>query len=82
MLNAIGLQNVGVDVFSEREAAAVAGTITAVVANVFGETEADYGRGAKLDRAEGMAAVELNVSCPNTEAGACSSATTPMLSAG
>jgi dihydroorotate dehydrogenase (NAD+) catalytic subunit len=43
---------------------------TAVVANVFGETVAEYVEVcAKLDAAPGVAAVELNVSCPNVECG-------------
>jgi len=43
---------------------------TAVVANVFGETEAEYVEVCeKLDGAAGVAAIELNLSCPNTECG-------------
>jgi dihydroorotate dehydrogenase (NAD+) catalytic subunit len=70
MLNAIGLQNVGVDVFLSEKLPKLREHDTAVVANVFGETEADYVEVcSKLDGAPGLAAVELNVSCPNTEAG-------------
>ena len=70
MLNAIGLQNVGVDVFLNEKLPELREHDTAVVANVFGETEADYVEVcSKLDGAPGLAAVELNVSCPNVEAG-------------
>jgi dihydroorotate dehydrogenase (NAD+) catalytic subunit len=70
MLNAIGLQNVGVDAFLDEKLPALRGHDTAVVANVFGETEAEYVEvREKLDAATGVAAIELNVSCPNTEAG-------------
>jgi dihydroorotate dehydrogenase (NAD+) catalytic subunit len=70
MLNAIGLQNVGVDAFLDEKLPALRGHDTAVVANVFGETEAEYVEVCeKLDAATGVAAIELNVSCPNTEAG-------------
>jgi dihydroorotate dehydrogenase (NAD+) catalytic subunit len=70
MLNAIGLQNVGVDVFLDEKLPALRRHDTAVVANVFGETEAEYVEVCeKLDAATGVAAIELNVSCPNTEAG-------------
>jgi dihydroorotate dehydrogenase (NAD+) catalytic subunit len=70
MLNAIGLQNVGVDAFLTEKLPALRGHDTAVVANVFGETEAEYVEVCeKLDGASGVAAIELNVSCPNTEAG-------------
>lgn len=70
MLNAIGLQNVGIDVFLAEKLPALRGHDTVVVANVFGETEAEYVEVCeKLDEAAGVAAIELNVSCPNTEAG-------------
>ncbi len=70
MLNAIGLQNVGVDAFLSDKLPALREHDTIVVANVFGETEAEYLEVCeKLDQARGVAAIELNVSCPNTEAG-------------
>ena len=70
MLNAIGLQNVGVDAFLSDKLPALRAHDTAVVTNVFGETEAEYVEVCeKLDAAMGVAAIELNVSCPNTEAG-------------
>jgi dihydroorotate dehydrogenase (NAD+) catalytic subunit len=70
MLNAIGLQNVGVEAFLRDKLPRLRDYDTAVVANVFGETEADYVEVcSKLDGAPGLAAVELNVSCPNTDAG-------------
>ena len=70
MLNAIGLQNVGVDAFLADKLPRLRAYDTAVVANVFGETEGEYVEVCeKLDGAAGLAAIELNVSCPNTEAG-------------
>ncbi len=70
MLNAIGLQNVGVDAFIAEKLPALRLHDVAVVANVFGETVAEYVEVCgKLDGAEGLAAIELNVSCPNVEAG-------------
>jgi dihydroorotate dehydrogenase (NAD+) catalytic subunit len=70
MLNAIGLQNVGVDAFITDKLPQLAPYDTAVIANVFGETEGEYVEVLeKLDAARGVAAVELNVSCPNVEAG-------------
>jgi dihydroorotate dehydrogenase (NAD+) catalytic subunit len=70
MLNAIGLQNVGVDAFLADKLPQLRAYDTAVIANVFGETVAEYVQVCeKLDAAEGVAAIELNVSCPNTEAG-------------
>jgi dihydroorotate dehydrogenase (NAD+) catalytic subunit len=70
MLNAIGLQNVGVDAFIGDKLPELRRHDTAIVANVFGETEGEYVEVCrKLDAATGVAAIELNVSCPNTEAG-------------
>jgi dihydroorotate dehydrogenase (NAD+) catalytic subunit len=70
MLNTIGLQNVGVDNFIEEKLPALKGHDTQVMANVFGETLAEYVEVcSKLDQAEGVAALELNVSCPNVEKG-------------
>lgn len=70
MLNAIGLQNVGVDAFIVEKLPQLRTHDTAVVANVFGETEGEYVEVCeKLDSAQGVAAIELNVSCPNVEAG-------------
>jgi dihydroorotate dehydrogenase (NAD+) catalytic subunit len=70
MLNTIGLQNVGVDAFISDKLPALRNYDTAVVANVFGETASEYVEVCrKLDDAEGIAAVEVNVSCPNVDKG-------------
>ncbi|HKQ60084.1 MAG TPA: dihydroorotate dehydrogenase [Candidatus Polarisedimenticolaceae bacterium] len=70
MLNTIGLQNVGVDGFLADKLPALRAHDTAVVCNVFGETVAEYVEVCrKLDGAAGIAALELNLSCPNTERG-------------
>jgi dihydroorotate dehydrogenase (NAD+) catalytic subunit len=70
MLNTIGLQNVGVDAFISDKLPALRKYDTAVVANVFGETASEYVEVcSKLDAAEGIAAVEINVSCPNVDKG-------------
>jgi dihydroorotate dehydrogenase (NAD+) catalytic subunit len=70
MLNAIGLANVGVEAFLADKLPALRGCGTAVIANVFGETLDEYVAVARrLDRAPGLAAIELNLSCPNTEKG-------------
>ena len=70
MLNAIGLQNVGVDRFVDEVLPRLRTYDTAVIANVFGETVEEYvGVCARLDGTEGVHALELNVSCPNTASG-------------
>ncbi len=71
MLNAIGLQNVGVEEFIERKLPLLARyPLCKVIVNVFGYTVNDYiAVIERLNRAEGIAAYELNVSCPNVHAG-------------
>jgi dihydroorotate dehydrogenase (NAD+) catalytic subunit len=70
MLNAVGLQNVGVEAFVREKLPSLRPFKTHVVANVFGERLDEYGEVARhLEDAEGLSAYELNVSCPNTDAG-------------
>jgi dihydroorotate dehydrogenase (NAD+) catalytic subunit len=70
MLNAIGLANVGVEAFLEEKLPALRGHDTVVIANVFGETREEYVAVARrLNGALGLHAIELNLSCPNTEKG-------------
>jgi len=71
MLNAIGLQNVGVDDFVERKLPALARYPRCnVIVNVFGYTVGEYlAVIERLNQAEGIAAYELNVSCPNVHEG-------------
>ena len=70
MLNAIGLENVGVEVFAEKHLPALVERNVRVVVNCFGETERDYVRVVEiLDGLEGIDALELNVSCPNVKKG-------------
>ena len=70
MINSIGLQNIGVRAFVAEKLPALRGIDTAVIANVFGYAVDDYVEVARvLEDAEGLAAYELNVSCPNTKHG-------------
>jgi dihydroorotate dehydrogenase (NAD+) catalytic subunit len=70
MLNTIGLQNIGVDAFIRDKLPLLRERDTQVIANVFGENIDGYVEVcSKLDQVEGVAAIELNVSCPNTEEG-------------
>jgi dihydroorotate dehydrogenase (NAD+) catalytic subunit len=70
MLNAVGLQNVGVRAFVAEKLPALRQYRTAVIANVFGYTVEEYvGVIRILEAAEGLAAYELNISCPNTAHG-------------
>jgi dihydroorotate dehydrogenase (NAD+) catalytic subunit len=71
MLNAIGLQNIGARAFIEEKLPKLREIKeTVVFANVFGYTREDYERTIQiLNEGEGIAAYELNVSCPNTQHG-------------
>src|ERR1700716_3436575 len=71
MLNAIGLQNIGAAAFLAEKLPKLQQMKNIVVfANVFGYTREDYERTIEiLNEGEGIAAYELNVSCPNTEHG-------------
>ena len=70
MLNAIGLQNVGVDYFIEHKLPFLRKFDIKVIANIFGNTVEEYAAvAARLDRADGVHAVEVNISCPNVKKG-------------
>ena len=70
MLNAVGLQNVGVRAFVAEKLPALRQYRTSVIANVFGYTVDEYVSVIRiLEEAEGLAAYELNISCPNTAHG-------------
>ena len=70
MLNAVGLQNVGVRAFVAEKLPVLRNFDTAVIANVFGYALEDYIEVIRvLEDAEGLAAYELNISCPNVKKG-------------
>jgi dihydroorotate dehydrogenase (NAD+) catalytic subunit len=70
MLNAVGLQNVGVRAFVAEKLPVLRKFDTAIIANVFGYTLEDYIEVIRaLEDAEGLAGYELNISCPNVKRG-------------
>ncbi len=70
MINAIGLQGVGVKAFAEKVLPRLRRLKTAVIVNVCGGSEEEYEAVARfLDGQEGIAACELNISCPNVRQG-------------
>jgi len=82
MINAVGLQNVGVRAFVRDKLSALREYRTAIVANIFGHTVNEYAEVIRvLNDAEGVAAYELNISCPNTDAGGAYFGTDPGLAA-
>jgi len=78
LLNSIGLENPGLDTFLSRELPKLRGQGVPVIVNIAGEKEEDYiVLAEELSKAEGIIALELNVSCPNVEKGGLSFGTSP-----
>ncbi|OGX05362.1 MAG: dihydroorotate dehydrogenase B catalytic subunit [Omnitrophica bacterium RIFCSPLOWO2_12_FULL_50_11] len=70
MLNAIGLQNKGVDDFIENKIPYFKKIRTHLIVNIAGESVDDFvALARKLDRVKGVSALELNISCPNVKRG-------------
>jgi dihydroorotate dehydrogenase (NAD+) catalytic subunit len=82
MLNAVGLQNIGVDVFIDEKLPYLRKYDVAVIANIYGETYSEYQKVArKLNSAKGVHALEVNVSCPNVKKGGLSFGCDPKIAA-
>ena len=80
MINAIGLQNIGVRAFVSEKLPQLQQYQTKIIANVFGRTIREYVEVIRvLEGAEGLAAYELNISCPNVERGGAEYGTDPAL---
>lgn len=81
MLNAVGLQNIGVHAFVDEKLPQLRKIKDAVViANVFGHTTEDFEYAIRvLNQGEGIAAYELNVSCPNVKRGGIAFGQDPVL---
>jgi dihydroorotate dehydrogenase (NAD+) catalytic subunit len=70
MINSVGLQNIGARAFVADKLPRLRSLDTPIIANVFGYAAEDYEETIRiLNDAEGLAAYELNVSCPNTKHG-------------
>lgn len=82
MINAVGLQNVGVRRFIAEKLPALRPYRTQVVANVFGKTVDEYAEVIRhLEAAEGVGAYELNISCPNVACGGIQFGSSPQMAA-
>jgi len=78
MLNAVGLQNIGARAFVAEKLPALRSCRAAVIANVFGHSVEEYAEVIRiLEDAEGLAAYELNISCPNVKRGGTQYGTEP-----
>ncbi len=70
MLNAVGLQNIGIDSFIKDKLPFLRQFETRVIVNFFGDSISEYAEAAaRLSSAEGVHALEMNISCPNKQAG-------------
>jgi dihydroorotate dehydrogenase (NAD+) catalytic subunit len=82
MLNAIGLENVGVEGFIARKMPFLRKINTPVIVNVLGDTVEEYGEiSRRLDEVEGISALEVNISCPNVKKGGVAFGTVPEMAA-
>ena len=80
MLNAIGLENVGVERFSSGKMPFLREIGTPVIVNILGDSIEEYAELAeKLNDIEGIAAVEVNISCPNVKKGGVAFGTDPVM---
>ena len=70
MLNAIGLENVGIDVFVEKKLPYLRTLATPAWVNIYGRTIEEYAELARrIEDIEGISGIELNISCPNVKTG-------------
>ena len=70
MLNAIGLENIGIDAFVKEKLGFLKELATPVLANIYGKSIEEYAELAmRIDGIEGVAGIEVNISCPNIKAG-------------
>lgn len=82
MLNAIGLENVGIDQFLKEKTSFFRTLKTKVIANILGDTVEDYSLLAeRLNEEPTIAALEVNISCPNVKAGGVAFGTSPQMAA-
>lgn len=82
ILNSIGLQNPGVEGFIENLLPGLAAYDLPVIVNIAGDTVQDYGKlAARLDRARGVAGLEVNISCPNVKKGGMQFGSDPTMAA-
>ncbi|PHR27714.1 MAG: dihydroorotate dehydrogenase B catalytic subunit [Desulfotalea sp.] len=82
MLNAIGLQNVGVDRFIKEKMNYLAGLNVPVIVNILGDSIAEYEEiTSRLQGVPGVAGIEVNISCPNVKKGGVAFGTDPKMAA-
>ncbi len=82
MLNAIGLANIGLEAFIKEKLPWLRELDTKIIVNIYGHHMEEYGElAAALNDAEGVSAIEVNISCPNVDCGGMAFGTDPDISA-
>lgn len=82
LLNSVGLQNIGVDALIREKAPIWAKWKVPVIVNIAGETIEEYGQiASKLEGVAGVSGIEVNISCPNIDAGGMEFGKSPELAA-
>jgi dihydroorotate dehydrogenase (NAD+) catalytic subunit len=80
MLNAIGLQNIGVPAFIKEKLPFLRQFNTPIIVNFFGDSVDEFVRAAgELSNADGVHGLEMNISCPNKQSGWCIFGTDPRI---
>jgi dihydroorotate dehydrogenase (NAD+) catalytic subunit len=70
MLNAIGLENVGLEAFVKEKIPFLQNLTTPTLVNIYGKTKEEYAElASRLEDIEAISGVEVNISCPNVKAG-------------
>jgi dihydroorotate dehydrogenase (NAD+) catalytic subunit len=78
LLNAIGLANIGIEAFIKERLPFLIDTNTPIITNIYGHTINEYAEMAKrIEYVDGIAAIEINISCPNVERGGMAFGTDP-----
>jgi dihydroorotate dehydrogenase (NAD+) catalytic subunit len=78
MLNAIGLQNIGVEALIEEKMSRLKRFGIPIIVNIFGTTVREYGEVARrLEEVSAVSGLEINISCPNIKKGGMSFGTSP-----
>ena len=70
MINAIGLENIGIDAFVERKLPFLKTLTPPIFANIWGTKEEEYAQvAARIEEIDPVSGIEVNISCPNIKAG-------------
>ena len=70
LLNAIGLANIGIEAFIQEKLPSLVNIKTPIITNIYGHTITEYAEIAKrIESVDRIAAIEINISCPNVEKG-------------